>query len=183
MIHSCLFVWLAVYESPWLESVLQTFPRPVQELPSSTRSSTTSSEMFRYMIQYIRLKQMKLTGNSILLYLSISEGDTPPIFWRFFLHWSITGAWWRRSSSCRFGGAAPEPGRRRLVEPLILFGPRRSKGSCIFKRISCKAKQTKYVGKNMSNHELALNVKKLTKIWKCMYIHYNKNKMRDLMMK
>lgn len=45
--------------------------------PNKTRSSATTSLTCRYMIQYIRLKQTKHTGNTIREYLSISDGVMP----------------------------------------------------------------------------------------------------------
>ena len=106
--------------------------------PSSTRSGTTSSDIFRYMIQYIRLKQMKLTGKRIRLYLSMSEGLTPPIFCKFFLQWSIGGTWWSISSLAllAIGPERPLPSEGRRREALPRPAPRLSKGSCIFIRIS-----------------------------------------------
>lgn len=44
---------------------------------SKTRSSATTSLMCKYIIQYIRLKHTKHTGNTIRLYLSMSDGVTP----------------------------------------------------------------------------------------------------------
>ena len=89
---------------------------------------------------------MKLTGNKMRLYLSMSDGDIPPSLARFFLQWSkAVGGWWRRSScwpGTRAWGAAWS---RRLLDPpwtprTRLLGPRLRKGSCIVNRISCNAK-------------------------------------------
>ena len=112
---------------------------------------------------------MKLTGNSIRLYLSISEGDMPPSFWRFFLQWSRVGGWW----SISWGPGPPWTPRRPLEDPLwtslIIFGPPRPrrKGSCMFKRISCNSKQLnennkqlhvvyKYLHKELFCHKMLL---------------------------
>ena len=99
---------------------------------------------------------MKETGKRILEYLSMSEGETPPIFCKFFLQCSIGGTWWSISSLALLAPppwaaccwAPPPPGRSREVlpprPPIILAGPRRSKGSCILIRISCKAEELKW---------------------------------------
>lgn len=45
--------------------------------PRSTKSSATTSDTWRYMIQYMRLKHTKHTGNTMREYLSMSDGVIP----------------------------------------------------------------------------------------------------------
>lgn len=57
---------------------------------SRTKSSATTSDTCRYMIQYIRLKQTKQTGNTMREYLSISDGVMPR---SLLMSWNRSFTW------------------------------------------------------------------------------------------
>lgn len=69
---------------------------PFHSLLCRIRSSVESSEICRQMIQYMRLKQTKQTGNTIREYLSMSDGEQP---YSLLRPWRIRE--WERKFQCQ----------------------------------------------------------------------------------